>query len=57
MGVINQWEDVTYLECNTSGNTTCFKNGLDIINYYGFSQVCIERKVLLLYVNIYIYLF
>ncbi len=40
MGLINQWEDVTSLECNVAGNTTCFHNGTDILNYYGFSEVC-----------------
>lgn len=40
MGLINQWEPVTSLECNVVGNITCFRNGDDIINYYGFSKVC-----------------
>ena len=40
MALINQWEDVTSLECNTNSNMTCFKNGTDIINYYSFSIVC-----------------
>lgn len=39
MALINQWQDVTSLECNQVGNATCFRTGLDILNYYGFSTV------------------
>jgi hypothetical protein len=39
MGLINQWKDVTSLECNQNGNLTCFRNGTDVLNYYGFEQV------------------
>jgi hypothetical protein len=40
MAQINQWEDVTSLECNSTGNSTCFHNGNDVISYYGFEKVC-----------------
>jgi len=50
MALINQWEDVTYLSCDLTGNATtfnsttsngtCFDNGDEIISYYGFSKVC-----------------
>jgi hypothetical protein len=40
MALINQWEDVTSLECNQSGNTTCYRTGDDILNHYGFEKVC-----------------
>lgn len=40
MGLINQWEDVTSLECNVSGNSTCLKTGDDILKNYGFDKVC-----------------
>jgi hypothetical protein len=39
MGLINQWEAVTSLDCNQIGNATCFKTGIDVLNYYGFKQV------------------
>ncbi len=51
MGLINQWEDVTSLECNetansttisagnSTGNSTCFHTGLEILDYYGFKTV------------------
>ena len=43
MGLVNQWEDVTSLECNQVGNATCFRNGTDVLNYFSFTRVC-ERK-------------
>ena len=42
MAMINQWRDVTYLECNQPANMTCISNGLEIIAYYGFNIV---RKI------------
>jgi len=39
MALVNQWEDVTSLECNQIGNTTCYSNGLDVLNHYGFKPV------------------
>jgi hypothetical protein len=39
MALINQWKDVTSLECNQVGNATCFQTGNDIIAYYGFDKV------------------
>ena len=45
MGLVNQWEDVSSLECNQIGNSTCFRNGTDVLNYFSFTRVC-ERKTL-----------
>lgn len=39
MALINQWRDVTDLGCNATANATCFRTGIDVINYYGFSIV------------------
>ncbi|CAF0813178.1 unnamed protein product [Adineta steineri] len=49
MALINQWEDVKSLECNAGANTTCFGNGTDIINYYGFSKSHYNRNLGLLF--------
>ncbi len=48
MAQINQWEDVTSLECDQTGNSTCFQTGNDIINYYGFSTVCRNKYFILI---------
>lgn len=40
MAAVNQWENVSSLECDNSRNMTCFRNGTDVLNYYGFARVC-----------------
>jgi hypothetical protein len=62
MALINQWEDVTSLGCTTnstsgSNSTGCFQTGIDVINYYGFSQVCRKKYICvfkLYYINIFL---
>jgi hypothetical protein len=44
MALINQWEDVTTIQCDNTTNTTCFRNGNDVLNYYSFSKVCRRKK-------------
>ncbi len=55
MGLINQWKDVTYLECDQTGNFTgnstsnstgnststsgCYHNGKEVLDHFGFSEV------------------
>ncbi|CAF4348488.1 unnamed protein product [Rotaria sp. Silwood2] len=50
MALINQWEDVQSLECNQPGNSTCFRTGNDIIDYYGFKKSNYYRNLGLLIV-------
>ncbi|CAF0966239.1 unnamed protein product [Rotaria sordida] len=49
MALINQWKDVQSLECNQKDNTTCYHNGTDIINYYGFNKNNYYRNLGLLF--------
>ena len=39
MALVNQWKRVTSLQCDQSGDSTCFKNGQDVLNYYNFKEV------------------
>ena len=39
MGLINQWTDVTTIECDATENTACFNNGDEILAHYGFKEV------------------
>ena len=39
MALINQWKDVTSIDCGTASADACFKNGTDVLNYYGFKEV------------------
>ncbi|UJR27397.1 hypothetical protein I4U23_008687 [Adineta vaga] len=49
MALVNQWEDVTSLDCDVSANSTCFKNGTDVLNYYGFKRSNYDRNLGLLF--------
>ncbi|CAF2132802.1 unnamed protein product [Rotaria magnacalcarata] len=49
MALINQWEDVTSLDCNQVGNGTCYHTGNDIIDYYGFKKAHYYRNLGLLF--------
>lgn len=40
MALVNQWKDVASLDCGTASVDACFKNGTDVLNYYGFKEVC-----------------
>ena len=53
MALINQWEDVKSLDCNQVGNRTCYRNGTDILDYYGFKKVC--RKKIDIDISLYVY--
>ncbi|CAF0935940.1 unnamed protein product [Rotaria sp. Silwood1] len=50
MALINQWEDVQSLECDQASNSTCFHNGDDVLNYYGFQKSHYGRNLGLLFV-------
>ncbi|CAF0971805.1 unnamed protein product [Rotaria magnacalcarata] len=49
MALINQWEDVTSLDCNQVGNGTCYHTGNDIIDFYGFKKAHYYRNLGLLF--------
>ena len=53
MGLINQWEDVTSIDCTQVGNGTCYRNGTDVLDYYGFKTVC--RKKMYTDISLYVY--
>ncbi|CAF0826300.1 unnamed protein product [Adineta ricciae] len=49
MGLINQWKDVTSIDCGTAPADACFKNGTDVLNYYGFKESNYNRNLGLLF--------
>ncbi|CAF1304874.1 unnamed protein product [Didymodactylos carnosus] len=52
MALVNQWTDVKYLQCNrkANSNTTCFRDGNDVLKLYGFSKTHYNRDLGLLFV-------
>ncbi|CAF1073260.1 unnamed protein product [Adineta steineri] len=45
---INQWADVKSFDCNPMGNTTCLRNGDDVLAYYNFKKSNYNRNIGLL---------
>jgi len=55
--LINQWENVNYIECNRPVNQTCFRNGAQVLESFNFSTENFLYDIILLIAQLLVYRF